>query len=156
MMINNKLAIEPHLKAILKKFHFIAYKLTGIRRMDNLKMNINLFKIFILPLYRLAFTLYARQNETIRAKVEAHMRVLLKRFARIPINTANHTLVLLAGDMKAQMNWSVHRTRNRLNERMEIEVEEVAIDRGPVALKYYPKTFGITLRAVYGSRCREH
>lgn len=63
LIVDNKLSIEPHLKAILVKYNFIAYKLIGVRMKDNLKFNINMFKVFILPLYRLAYTLYARQNE---------------------------------------------------------------------------------------------
>ena len=154
MLLNGEMSIEPHLKTITNKYNFIAYKLTGIRRMDNLKLNINLFKVFILPLYRLAYMLYARQDAVTRAKVEAHMRVLLKKFARIPINTANHTLVMIAGDLRLQMRTSIEGTRKRLNERMGIEEEGEGRADQVRAIKYYPKSLGITLRAVYGSRCR--
>ena len=46
------------------------------------------------------------------------MRVMLKRFIMIPINTADHTLILIAGDLKQQIATSIEQIRKRLNEHM--------------------------------------
>jgi hypothetical protein len=95
--------MKDHLKAINRKANFIAHRLYGIRRIDDLRMNMNMFRTFVMPSYRLAFTLYARLNAAERAKIEAHMRVWCKKFIRVPINTASHTFSLIVGDLKKQM-----------------------------------------------------
>jgi hypothetical protein len=103
LMLNGQLNMKDHLKAINRKANFIAHRLYGIRRIDDLRMNMNMFRTFVMPSYRLAFTLYARLNAAERAKIEAHMRVWCKKFIRVPINTASHTFSLIVGDLKKQM-----------------------------------------------------
>lgn len=100
LLMNSKLSIKSHLKYINKKISFITYKLYGLRLLDNLKLNINLFKVFLMPLYRLAFATYAEANAEVRKSLITHMEVRLKVFCRIPVNTANKVLFELAGDLK--------------------------------------------------------
>jgi hypothetical protein len=45
------------------------------------------------------------------------MRVWFKKFVRIPINTADNILKLIAGDMKEYMEISVVRIREKLENR---------------------------------------
>jgi hypothetical protein len=47
--INDKGTIDTHMKETAKKFNFIKWRLTGLRKVRNLKLNINLFKILIMP-----------------------------------------------------------------------------------------------------------
>ena len=56
MMVNGQLDIKAHIQYINKKIMFITNRLTALRYADNLKLNINLFRIFILPLYRLSLS----------------------------------------------------------------------------------------------------
>jgi hypothetical protein len=60
MLVNGDLDIKDHLKNINQKANFISFKLYGLRKLDDIKLNRNMFKTFIMPSYRLAFTLYAR------------------------------------------------------------------------------------------------
>lgn len=117
MIINGKLDLKDHLKQINRKAGHICNKLYGLRRLDNLKLNTNLFNIFIAPHYRLAMTLYARQSAAASAKVDSHMRVWLKKFACIPINTASHTFELIAGDQKQTLLASFQKVRLKENAR---------------------------------------
>jgi hypothetical protein len=80
----------------------------------------------------------------------------MKRFIKIPLNTANHTLELIAGDLGAQARDGVTNTRVRL----DAHERGIEIEPGPreyaKPLKYLPSTLAVTLRTIYGSRCREH
>lgn len=79
--MDSKLSLKSHLKYISKKISFITYKLYGLRLLDNLKLSINLFKVFLMPLYRLAFTVYSEANVDVRKSLITHMKVRLKVFA---------------------------------------------------------------------------
>jgi hypothetical protein len=46
--------------------------------------------------------------------MEKHVRVNLKKFARIPINSPNHTLTCIAGDLTGQMHAAVNKIRVKL------------------------------------------
>ena len=100
MMLNGQLDIKDHLKLINKKANYITYKLYGLRMLDDTRININMFRVFVLPSYRLAHTLYARLSTGEQEAVDRHLRVWCKKFARIPVNTAGHTFLLIAGDLK--------------------------------------------------------
>jgi hypothetical protein len=175
LLVNGRLDLRDHLAQINRKAGFIAHRLYGLRSIDNLRLNINLFTTFVMPHYRLAFTLYARQSETSATKIDAHMRVWCKKFARIPINTAGHTFNLIAGDLKAHVKACHKKTKRKLEQRQN-RAEEGRVDeaaRGPgiasdqvagaeeeteprKGLRYLPRNLSPTLRAIYGSRCREH
>lgn len=58
--MNGALNMSDHLKAINKKAGFISHRLYGLRLLDNLKVNRNMFQTFVMPSYRLAFTQYSR------------------------------------------------------------------------------------------------
>lgn len=63
MEIDRELSIIYYLKSINKKISYITFKMAIIRQKRNLKLNNNLFKTFIEPLYRLGFTLYAQASK---------------------------------------------------------------------------------------------
>lgn len=115
--MNGKLDLREHLKLINKKAAFISYRLYGLRLKDDTRINMNFFRVFIMPSYRMAFTAYGHLNERDKEKLEVHMRVWIKKFIRVPINTANHTFRLIAGDLKEEVVQSIARTRAKLLER---------------------------------------
>lgn len=75
-------------------------KLRNLRALDNLKLNVNLFKIFVVPQYRLATAIYKQASNEARKSLLLSLRVWLKRFCMIPINTSNKVLCSLAGNLK--------------------------------------------------------
>lgn len=60
LVLSNDLSAGEHLKIINQKFNFLSYKLSAIRKKDFLKLNLRLFKVFVMPMYRLAYTQYPR------------------------------------------------------------------------------------------------
>jgi hypothetical protein len=58
MDLDKDLCAKTHLRYINMKIGFITYKLSALRKMANIKLNINLFKTFIAPLYKLAGAVY--------------------------------------------------------------------------------------------------
>lgn len=163
--LNGRLDLRDHLMAINRKAGFLSHKLYGIRILDDLKLNRNLFFTFIMPSYRLAFTQFSRLSTAERLKAEAHLRVWFKKFVRIPVNTADHTLRLIAGDMMTMIRESAIRVQENLR-RHENPAVALVPDAGgggsavaPAVvqrLRYLPKNLAGTLRAIYGSRCRHH
>ena len=84
------------------------------------------------------------------------MRVWVKKFIRIPLNTAAHTFNLIAaGDLPGMIQQSNWRTARRLEERESGNAiqgpDPAPPDRG---LKYLPRGLSPLLRAIYHSRCR--
>ena len=61
--VTNNLSMESHLKNTRNKATYVTHRLTPIRLKGNTKLNLNLYKIFILPLYRLAFNNYGIGSE---------------------------------------------------------------------------------------------
>lgn len=56
--MNDTLDVKSHLTACERKVNFITNKLTPIRLRYNTKLNLNLYKILVTPLYRLAYSSY--------------------------------------------------------------------------------------------------
>lgn len=54
-MIDTSLSLDSHLNYIGKKIGFITHKLTPLRFLKDTKLNINLFKILIMPQFRMSF-----------------------------------------------------------------------------------------------------
>jgi hypothetical protein len=69
LLMNGKLDLKDHLKLINRKANFTAYRLYGLRKLDDVKLNMSMFKLCIMPVYRLAHTLYARQDAAAKEKV---------------------------------------------------------------------------------------
>ena len=58
LQMDAKLTMDGHLNFINKKIVFLNNKLVPVRMLDFMELNINLYKLMILPLYRLTFALY--------------------------------------------------------------------------------------------------
>jgi hypothetical protein len=117
LLVNGRMDLKDHLASINKKAGFLAHKLYGLRCVDNLRLNVSLYTVFVQPLYRLATALYGRQDQATVDKIDAHMRVWCKKFARIPVNTANNTFLLVAGDIKGKAKAAYTKVKAKLKER---------------------------------------
>lgn len=89
--------IDGHLNYILKKSSYVMAKLKMIRIRNNLKLNINLFKVFISPLFRLLGDLYAGLKEFDRKKVSGLFKRLFKTFCMFPTILRIESLRLFSG-----------------------------------------------------------
>lgn len=79
-----------------------------------------------MPHYRLAVTLYSIQSKSAEEAVDAHLRVWVKKFIRIPINTAGHTFDLIAGDVKGRLLEFHKRVKQKLENRRKERQDETA------------------------------
>jgi hypothetical protein len=153
--INDKGTIDAHMKETTKKFNFIKWRLTGLRNIRNLKLNINLFKILIMPQHRLAAATYHRQTEAIRQSIQLRIRVQFKMFCNLPINLADHTFELLfGGSVETIMQEFVKRIGYRLdrhhNRKNEVQTES---STGVTKYKKFPMRLTEMLFRLYTSKC---
>jgi len=87
--LHYSLRIDTHPSIINRKIDFIRYKLTPLRLVKDLKLNLNMFKVFCAPLYRLAFNNLEYLSKAQINKFLLHFRKNLKKFALLPSNTPN-------------------------------------------------------------------
>jgi hypothetical protein len=87
--INDSLTITTHLKETAKKFNYIRWRLAGVRRHSNLRLTINLFKMLIMPLNRLAATTFHRLTGAAKKSAEIKIKVQFKLFCNLPVNMSD-------------------------------------------------------------------
>lgn len=83
------LKLSDYLSALNKRINWIIFKLTGLRRRGNLKLNINLWTMFCIPSIRLAFLNLNFTNSTDKKKFYLSIKILFKRFVGLPKNCPN-------------------------------------------------------------------
>ena len=59
-MMNTRLNTRDHLDYIHPKISFLTNRLTPVRLKRDTKLNLNLFRVFVLPLYRLVANNYEK------------------------------------------------------------------------------------------------
>jgi hypothetical protein len=90
VVLQSDLSIDAHLKAIEAKVNFITYRTLLIRLKAQMKTNVNLFKCFIMPQYRLAFQIEKiRGRDTNLKKIVQHCKMRLKKFLLLPCSTSD-------------------------------------------------------------------
>ena len=102
-MIDWKLSIETHLENAGKKINFIRYKLTGLRLLHNTKLNVNLFKMFCMPQYKMAM-INAQLSQAEKNKLNKVIRNDFKKFCMIPMNTSNTVISKMIGNIDLNMD----------------------------------------------------
>jgi hypothetical protein len=145
------------MKETAKKFNFIKWRLTGLRKIGNLKLNINLFKILIMPQHRLAAATYHRQIQTIKQSIQLRIRVQFKMFCNLPINLADHTFELLfGGSVETVMEEFVKRVGYRLDRHHNIQNKvQLKSAVGITKYKKFPIRLTEMLFRLYTSKCNK-
>jgi hypothetical protein len=95
--LNNKLSIETHIKEAERKICFLNLKLRPILLRGHLKLNVNLFKVFVLPQYRLMSILsrFIQPREILQ--VEKSLRKRFKVWNSLPQSTPTYLIEMLIG-----------------------------------------------------------
>ena len=99
-MVNGRLELKCHFRHINKKIGYLMNRLYPRRNVDNMRLNANMFKAFLVPLYRLCLAEYQMGNQTERKQILQQIKVKFKLFANLPINTPNHTVRMIIGDTR--------------------------------------------------------
>ena len=78
-----------HLKALENKMSILSRKFYALRKQGNIKFNINIFKIFILPNIKMLATLYNETNPRNKGKILVILRRKIRDFCLLPRNSPN-------------------------------------------------------------------
>ena len=98
-MIDCKLSSACHLNYISRKINFISHKLTPIRLLKDLRLNSNLYKIFILPLIRMSFGVVNHLSNNETRRFITFIKKSVKKFSYLPMNTPNRILDKIFGNI---------------------------------------------------------
>ncbi len=71
----------------------------AIRRKNNLRLNVNLFRIFIMPLFRMALLNYHSALKTQKNSADKLLRMPFKRFTNLPKSTPNKLIRNMIGTL---------------------------------------------------------
>lgn len=97
-----------------RKVDFLTCKLRTLRLEKDLKLNINLFKVFCMPLYRLGMLQTMATTETDRQHYLKSIRKKFRSFCFLPRNTPNEYVRVLLGSVEDDVLRVVARVnRNR-------------------------------------------
>ena len=99
-VIPNHLSMRNHLEAMNNKVNYLIRKLTPFRINASAKFNNNMFKILIVPQYRLIGALWEIISAAERARVETSLRVRFKQFMLLPKSTPNDVVHMMTGSME--------------------------------------------------------
>lgn len=100
---------------IKKKVQFLTYKLTPIRLVKDLRININLFKLFCLPQFRMGYINLKYVNNGERNIFKKTIRSMMKQFCLLPFNLPNRLLVELFGNIDETIDSMIDRTKQQLD-----------------------------------------
>lgn len=154
LILNKQLSITQHLDYIQRKILFINNQLTPIRRLHRTHTTINLFKLFILPQYRLGFSLFSHSSALEQRKLISHMKRTLKRWLCIPINTADNTLYSFL-DIPRLINFHTDKIRHNTRRIYNITLPTAA-SAPELNIKYFPPPLIKITQIMYGSKCFTH
>jgi hypothetical protein len=106
LYLDNQLSIGHHLNNIARKVSYVTNQLTCIRLLKNAKLNNNLYKIIIMPLYRLAFSLFNKLKPPEQQQLILSIKRTYKLFMCFPINTSDKILNSLLGNTTTMLKYS--------------------------------------------------
>ena len=92
-------------------------KLTPVRTKHSLRQNATLFKMLVLPLYRLGVVNISFKGKAAINKYTIHMRKNLRRFCRIPYNTPNRIVDSICGKIEKELKTIVTRAQRKVKKR---------------------------------------
>ncbi len=114
---------------IEKKIEFVAHKLLSIRRIKNLRLNINFFRVLCLLIIRMGLINQFYANATDKRKYEIKVHKLMKRFCFIPVNCANKTIRLIMQDINVVAERMVDQAKGTVQAR---ELRTIAQKKGMI------------------------
>ena len=133
-VISAELSLLPHLREIARKVNFITFQLRAVLNRGHLRLNTNLFRLFVLPSYRLLLTLVPLAHTKQVRLVEKELRQAFRRFVRLPQSCPNEFIAKLIGTLE-EMATNLNRAsalkiaaRNQfrpLNSRESCELQEI-------------------------------
>ena len=74
-----------------------------MRNRNNLRLNENMYRIFAMPLYRLALSSYSQLTPQDQASFIRDARKQQRKFLNVPRNTSTETINAIAGNIEHEL-----------------------------------------------------
>lgn len=112
--LDDKLKLSVHLGHVERKLSFVMHKLTPIRLLKDMRLNINLFRTMCMPMYRMGLlnslcTTKTDQNEYYKA-----IRKRFKAFCYLPKCLPNKVVEMILGKIEGVANGMANLATNHL------------------------------------------
>jgi len=143
--------MDPQIKHIKEKVNFLGYKLWPLLRCVSLNYRIDLWKMFMRPLFEMIAGLFSMEGKSNKEKILRLIRKTFKAFTLLKKNVDNSTVETLMGydyekraeiiHKTARLKWEARKTRDfsQLPEKLE-EIELLAKGERKTSGKVlYPK-----------------
>ena len=88
----NKLTLDPQISHIRQKVNFLSHKLWPLLRCVSLGYRINLWNVFVRPMFDMLVSLYVMEGESNRERVTRLLRKSFKSFTLLGKNVDNKTV----------------------------------------------------------------
>lgn len=98
--LNDRLKVAGHLNHVERKISFLTHKLTPVRMLHNFRLNVNLFRLMCMPLYRMGMENAIGSNKTDQNEYFKAIRRRFKQFCYLPKCTPNGLIKMLLGDVE--------------------------------------------------------
>ena len=89
---------KAHIESIAKKVNYITSRLAALRIRNHANLNINLYKVFIEPLFNQGLVLFVNSNKTSKRNFETFRKVAFKKIITVPRSTPDLIVNKLLGD----------------------------------------------------------
>ena len=94
-MLDRTLNLEPHKALIDRKIAWLTARLTPVRNLKDLRLNLNLYKALIEPLISMGIAIYLRTTLSNQKQYATYANKVLKKFCQLPRSLPHETLNLL-------------------------------------------------------------
>lgn len=153
--INDKLKVASHLAHMERKVLFVTHKLTPIRLIKDLRLNINLFRTMCMPLYRMGLLNCLLTTRTDHNAYYQAVRKRFKAFCYLPRSVPNKVVDMLLGSVRDLTGDLANRTLKHMEKDFE-DVEAVHIPASTGYYKEIPASLYKVFDLMYRSACTEH
>lgn len=160
-VVNNQFTLKAHLNECARKVTFLRLQLRPILLRGHFKLNLNLFKVFAMPQYRMLLILsrFVRASDVTKAALM--MRKHFKEWNLLPRSTSTAVIETLLGNSFEEMAEIAVRLasvkRKARSEYRRPRASEYAEAEGATKnkMRKLPNNLLKLLRVMYSSKCQE-
>lgn len=138
-----------------RKIGYVMHKLTPIRLLKDLRLNVNLFRIMCMPLYRMGLLTSLCTTNTERNWFFKAVRRRFKEFCYLPRCLPNRVVEMILGDVEGMANEVAARAARHLQRDGHGFAVKVATGTSGY-FKDVPSSLYSVLDLMYRSACNTH
>ena len=153
--INDKLKLTGHIAHVERKVAFVMQKLSPVRMLKDLKLNVNLFRTMCMPLYRMGMINSLCTTKTDQNEFYKVVRKRFKQFCYLPKCLPNSVVKMTLGGLEELAGEMAVRALKHLEED-GLGIEVVDVQHKVKYFKDLPRALYPVFDAMYRSACSEH